>query len=182
MKKIFQLIAILAIAGALASCGAPKTAEQKAAEQRIDSIASALAVKNLEACCFLIPAENVNFGNRATVATDNRHTNFLAADGEKCIVQISSMSNPRPGPNGLGGISVEGQIKLLRQNIDKHGTRTFEYTIKGGAVSGRIIITLPKNSVRATARMSGNFNSGNITMMGDVKPYDKLEMTVGRTI
>lgn len=180
--RIFAILALLALTICAASCGSARTPEQKAADQRLDSIAGALAVKNLEACCFLIPAETISFGHRATRATDNRHTNFVAADGQKCIVQISSMSNPRPGVNGLGGISVEGNIRLLRHDVDKRGTHTFEYTLKGGAVSGRIIVTLPKESVRATARMTGNFHSGNITMMGNVQPYDKLEISVGRTI
>lgn len=181
-KTLIQLFAIMAIALGAASCGTPKTAEQKAAEQRMDSIAWSLAVKNLESCTFLIPAESVSIDNRVTKSTDNRHTNFMAADGKKCIVQISSVSNPRPGVNGLGGISLEGDINLLKVNTDKRGTRTFEYTIKGGAISGRIIVTLPKGAVRATARLNGNFSSGNLTMMGDVQPYDKLEITVGRTI
>lgn len=182
IKSAIRILAIIAIAFAAASCGTAKTPEQKAAEERIDSIAWSLAVKNLEACRFLIPAESVSLGNYATRTTDNRHTNFLAADGQKCIMQLSSVSNPRPGANGLGGISLEGDIKLLKHNVDKRGTSTFEFTVKGGAVSGRIIVTLPKGTVRATARMSGNFTSKNVTMMGDVQPYDKLEITVGRTL
>lgn len=182
MKTIIRLLAIAAIALGAAACGTVRSPEQRAAQEKADSLAWSMAVRNLEACSFLIPAENVSIDNRGTRTTDSRNTNFVAADGKKCIVQLASISNPRPSLNGLGGISVEGNIELLRENEDKRGTRTFEFTFKGGAVSGRIIVTLPKNSVRATARMSGNFSSGNITMMGDVQPYDKLEISVGRTI
>ena len=73
-----------------------------------DSLASIQAIAAMRNQDFVLLIDNVTFNNGNTVFV-NSSVNFLSVKGDRAVVQISP-SNFAPGPNGLGGVTVDGII------------------------------------------------------------------------
>ncbi len=170
----------ISICASLAGCSPRLTPEQKALQHQADSLAAAGAVANVDNMEFIIKAESIQLdGGRTHHGTDNS-VNFVAVHDGSCIIQLASARNPRPGPNGMGGITVEGRIRQTAHTIDKKGNRRYEYSVSGAGVSANMVISLRKGSSSADVRISGNFHGHDCRMYGPVHPYNKAEIVVGR--
>ena len=92
-------------------------AARKALEAQQDSVAYFKAVEALKSGTFVLEADNVTFPNGISRFVSSS-TNYVQADNGDGIVQ-TAFSNfaYSPGPNGLGGITVEGKMSsMLHQN------------------------------------------------------------------
>lgn len=166
----------------LIGCVSTKTPEQKAYQDKVDSIAFVRAVDRLEKMDFLIPAQSVQINNNLISYSGSGITNFVAANNGTGTVQIASTRNPRPGANGLGGVTLSGPIKLVRSTKDKRGNVSLEYAITGSSARGHVYITVPYRSIKATVRVTGNFSSNALTIKGEIEAYDSTKASVGRSI
>ena len=171
---------VLSICATLAGCSPRLTPEQKTLQHQADSLAAAGAIANLDNMEFIIKAESIQIdGGRMHHGTDNS-VNFVAVHDGSCIIQLASARNPRPGANGMGGITVEGRIRQTAHSTDKKGNRRYEYSVSGAGVSANMVISLRKDSYSADVRIGGNFHGHDCRMYGPVKPYNKAEIVVGR--
>ena len=102
---------------------------RKALEAQQDSIAFLKAVEALKAGSFVLEADNVTFPNGITRYVSS-NTNYVQVDNGEGIVQTAFTNFAyNPGPNGLGGVTVEGTISGLEMKQDKHGNYFYNYTI-----------------------------------------------------
>ena len=85
-----------------------RSAQDRMLTALTDSIASVQARAALQNQDFVLEADNVTFKNGSTVFV-NSSTNFISVKGNRAVVQISP-SNFSSGPNGVGGITVDGMI------------------------------------------------------------------------
>lgn len=177
---LFFIVSLLVLV--MTGCASNMTPEQKAYQEKMDSLSFKLSVERLEKMDFLIPAQSVQINNNFISFSGSGITNFVAAHDGNGFVQIASMRNPRPGANGLGGITLSGPIKLVRSSKDKRGNISLEYAITGSASRGHVYITVPKNSVNATVRVTGNFNSDALTIKGEVEAFDPTKVSIGRSL
>lgn len=46
------------------------------------------------------------------------NTNFVLMNGNRATVQ-TAFNTPYPGPNGIGGVTVDGNSSDMKMNIDK---------------------------------------------------------------
>lgn len=177
MKKIISYTAIvISLTCGLVACSSSKRSSEKAAEKRItalqDSVAGVHAVRALKDCHFVLLADRISFGPRGQVFNNPRpETNFLYMLGDEGVVQFA-FENGRLGLNGLGGITCKGRVNNLKILVDKKGDTRVKYSLFGANVSAQVDIVLYKNSDEARALVSGNFNSGSMTIYGKVKPYN----------
>ena len=195
MKKVLILTALLLI-GFTATTLAQSSKEARAAkreaikkerearralEAQQDSIAYFKAVEALKAGAFVLEADNVTFPNGVTRYVSS-NTNYVQVDNGEGIVQ-TAFSNfaYTPGPNGLGGITVQGQISGLKMNMDKDGNYFYNYTIQGVAISATVFITLTGGTNQASVSISPNFNNNNMTMTGLLLPLDESDVFQGTT-
>lgn len=68
---------------------------------------------------FILEADHVIF-KHGTSAFVSSNTNFVAVKDDKAVVQVA-FNIPVSGPNGLGGITVEGSTSNYKQTTDKKG-------------------------------------------------------------
>lgn len=154
---------------------------RKAIEAQMDSVAFMKAVRALEEGAFVLEANNVTFPN-GLVRFVSSNTNYVQVDNGEGIVQTAfSNFTYVPGPNGLGGVTVEGKINSSKLTKDKDGNVYFTYSIQGIAISATVSISLTAGSNNASAQISPNFNGNNMTMTGTLVPISESEVFQGTT-
>lgn len=155
--------------------------ERKALEAIQDSVAFEKALAALKAGSFVLEADNILFPNgimRYVTST----TNYVEVNEGEGIVQTAFNNfTYSPGPNGLGGVTVQGSISEPEIRTDKHGNVFYSYSITGIAISATVSITLTGGTNEASAYISPNFNSNNITVNGHIVPYDESVVFQGTT-
>lgn len=154
--------------------------EKKALQEKIDSIQHAEAVEAINAKKFTLEADQVVFkyGQTAYVTSN---TNFVSVDGEDAVVQVA-FNIPVAGPNGLGGVTVDGKVSSYEMRTDKRGTLYLSMNVMGVGISARLDISMPKGTNNATVTITPNFNSNRLTLNGVILPAFKSSVFKGRSI
>ena len=101
---------------------------QKQLEAIQDSINYVDAVCALENLDFVLEAEQLVF-KRGQTAFVSSSTNFISLSDSKAVVQIALFSGG--GPNGVGGITVEGRASNIKMKTDKKGNISFSMNVMG---------------------------------------------------
>ena len=154
---------------------------RRAIEMQIDSIAFMKAVNALEEGEFVLEANNVTFPN-GLVRFVSSNTNYVQMDNGEGVVQTAfSNFTYSPGPNGLGGVTVEGKISSPTLNKDKDGNVYYTFSIQGVAISATVSISLTAGTNNACAQISPNFNGNNMTMTGNLVPISESDVFQGTT-
>ena len=108
-------------------------------------------------------------------------TNFVYINKGQAVVQIA-VNNFAPGQNGLGGVTVEGTPSDITMSTDKKGNIYYNFVAQGVAISATVNIQMTPGDNRATVTIYPNFNSRNLTMTGNIVPYDQSDIFQGQTI
>lgn len=158
-----------------------KMEAEKALEAQQDSIAFEKALVALKEGSFVLEADNIMFPN-GIIRYVTSSTNYVEVQDGQGIVQTAfSNFSYNPGPNGLGGVTVQGNISEPEIKTDKHGNVFYNFSISGIAISATISITLTGGTNEASAYISPNFNNNNITMTGHIVPYEESVVFQGMT-
>lgn len=143
----------------------------------IDSVAHAKAVNALQRREFVLESDELTLkhGERGYV---NSTTNFVALHDGKATVQISPFQSGG-GPNGVGGITVEGMPTGLKLETDRKGVVRFSMNVTGNGISAQVIVALSPSDSCATATIIPNFNSLNATLDGQLVPFEESSVFKG---
>lgn len=184
MTKVILLImfSMLMLAGNIRAQESEKEvtrSEQKALQAKLDSLLYNEAVKAINDKAFTLEADQVVF-KYGEFAYVNSNTNFVSVKGDKAVVQVA-FNIPIDGPNGLGGVTVEGSVSGYKMTSDKKGTIHLEFNVMGVGISAQVVVTMPKGTSRASVEVSPNFNSNRLTLNGVVLPIEKSHVFKGRT-
>lgn len=153
-----------------------KKTEQKLLDQMLfDEAKQAIEMKN-----FILEADQVMF-KYGTTAFVSPNTNFVAVKGDKAVVQVA-FNIPISGPNGLGGVTVNGDISGYKQTTDKKGNISVSMTVMGIGISAQVNIRLYKGSNSASVDISPNFNSNNFSLTGNLLPMAKANVFKGNSL
>ncbi len=154
--------------------------QRKAIQQAIDSMAYADALQALRDTCFTLEADQVVFkyGHRAYVSPT---TNFVAVQDGRATAQVA-FNIPAVGPNGIGGVTVEGPITEYKMTADKKGNTMLTANVMGTSLSARLYISMCKGTNKASIEILPTFNSRRITLEGVILPPDKSFVIKGRTL
>ena len=145
-----------------------------------DSIASVQARAALKNQDFVLEIDNITTRSGANLFV-NSTTNFISVKGNKAVVQISP-SNFASGPNGVGGVTVEGMISDQLISRDKKGRITYSFSVMGIGINAQIEVYLSPDSNDATATIYPNFNSNTIWVEGSIVPYDNSRVFEGMSL
>lgn len=190
MKKIIALAAIMLLGITANSLYAQETkAERKAkrdaerarikAEERAEALVSfEEALAALKSNQFVLEADQVVFRNGQT-AFVNTTTNFVLVNNDRGTVQVA-FNTSLPGPNGIGGVTVDGTVSGIEMKTDKQGNINYNFSIVGIGVSAQIFLTLYKDNSNASVDISPNFNNNNMTLSGTVVPLEQSSIFKGR--
>lgn len=154
-------------------------AEKKRAQEITDSLNHAVALDAVESRQFVLEADKLIFkyGEQAYVSST---TNFIALRGEKAVVQVAPFNSG--GPNGVGGITLEGRVTNLEIKKEKNGTVILSMNVTGPILSAQVVMRLITGGNRASVAISSNFRSSRITLEGEVVPAEASTVYKGTSI
>ena len=110
----------------------------------------------------------------------NSNTNFVSLNDGQAMVQIASNS-PYPGPNGLGGVTVQGSASNIQTKQDKNGNVYLSMSVQGVFISATVNLVLMKGSNKATVTVDPNFSGRDLTMTGTLVSYAQSNIFQGTT-
>ena len=177
MKRVLLLLAVLLFSAGTMMAQQDKAAEKaaKKAEKEAKKAAEALKEKD-----FVLEAERVEF-KRGQFVYVTPSTNFVSMKGDRATIQLA-FNTAAAGPNGIGGITVDGSASNIEMKTDKKGNVTFSMMVQGVAVSANVTIRMVKGTNKCTATVSPNFNSNRISFTGYLYPSDQSNVFKGRAI
>ncbi len=191
MKKFIALVALVLVSASTMMYAQESSREQRKAQreaeraqakaqaQAEDMAAYQEAIQALKAQEFVLEANQVIFRNgQNCFVTSN--TNFVLVNGQKGTVQIA-FNTPYPGPNGIGGITVDGTVSDMQMNMDKRGNVNCSFSIQGIGISAQIFINLTEGNNNATVTVNPNFNSNTLTLSGSLVPLSQSDVFKGRS-
>lgn len=153
---------------------------QKAAEEAEENALFEQAVQALDNQDFVLEADRVEF-KRGSFVYVTSNTNFVSLMGDKATIQLA-FNAPVAGPNGIGGITVDGTASGIEKKVDKKGNITYEMNVQGVAVSARLTLQMAKGSNRCTATVWPNFSSNRISFTGYLYPSAQSKVFKGRSL
>lgn len=157
-----------------------RSAQDRRLNALADSLASVQARAALQNQDFVLEADNVTFKTGNTVFV-NSNTNFISVKGDRAVVQISP-SNFASGPNGVGGVTVDGMISGQKVTVGKNGRIIFSMNVMGIGINAQVEIYMFPDSNRASATVYPNFNSNTIWLEGEIVPYENSDVFEGMSL
>lgn len=154
-----------------------KRAEARAIEQHQDSVAYQAALDALKTGSWVLEANNLNFSN-GLLRFVSPSTNYISCSEGEGVVQ-TAYANFTYSPNGLGGVTVRGDISGENISVDDDGNVHYSFSIQGSALSATITLTLTAGTNQASAWVSPNFTGQSIAFDGYLVPYDKATIFQG---
>ena len=145
-----------------------------------DSIAGIQALAAVKNHDFVLEADNVQFRNGSMVFV-NSTTNFISVKGNRAVVQISP-SNFAAGPNGVGGVTVDGTISWPDYRVDKRGNITYSFSVMGIGINAQVEIYMSPGTNSASATIYPNFNANTVWLQGTIVPYENSGVIEGNSL
>ena len=158
---------------------AQRRAEQKALEEVQDSVAYLKAVEALKAGNWVLEADNVVFRN-GMLRFVSSNTNYVAVQDGEGTVQ-TAFDNFVYSPNGLGGVTVQGEVSGQDLSQDKDGNIFMNFSIFGGAISATLNLTLTAGTNEASIYFFPNRRPPNPTTNANLVPYNEATIFEGTT-
>lgn len=189
MKRVFLLLAVLLFSAGTMMAQQNKAAEKaakkaekeakKAAEAAQENALFEQAVQALKDRDFVLEADRVEF-KRGRFIYVTPSTNFVSMKGDKATIQLA-FNGAYSGPNGIGGITVDGTTNNVEMKTDKKGNITYSMMVQGAAVSASVTFRMVKGTNKCTATVSPNFNSNRVSFTGNLYPSDQSNVFKGRS-
>ncbi|MGM9736339.1 MAG: DUF4251 domain-containing protein [Candidatus Cryptobacteroides sp.] len=148
-------------------------------EQVQDSLRAVEALASLENLDFVVEANKIVF-RRGETAYVNSATNFISLSDDLAVIQVAPYNGG--GPNGVGGITVEGKASDIVMKTDRKGNVTLSMEVFGTGVSATVSISLPKGSYRAVVTVNPNLHSNRVTLHGILMPSSCSSIFKGRAL
>lgn len=190
MKKVLLLLAVLLLGAGTMVAQQDKSAEKaakkaekaakKAAEDAQNMALFEEAVKALEENDFVLEADRIEF-KRGNFAYVTPSTNFVSMKDGRATIQLA-FNGAFAGPNGIGGITVDGSASNVQLKTDKKGNITFSMMVQGTAVSANVTFRMMKGANKCTATVTPNFNGNRISFTGNLYPSEQSNVFKGRSI
>ena len=156
--------------------------KKRAKEERLefvnDSVQYAQAIVAIRNGSWALEASSIAFNNGNTDFV-TPSTNYVSINNGIGTIQTALDNTNIYSPNGLGGVTLQGNVSNGQLTVDNQGNIYYNYILQGNNVSATVNIMIAANSNQATAYISPNFGSGNITMNGRIYPYKQAGVIQG---
>ena len=153
---------------------------QKRAAAIHDQLLFEAAVDALKNKSFVLEVDRLEF-KRGRMMNVQSNTNFISVDNDRAVIQVAFPFGIS-GPNGIGGITVEGVPSGVEMSTDKDGTVRLKMMVQGVAVSARVDLLVYPGSNSAVATIFPNFNSNRLTVSGYLYPVGEAHIFKGRSL
>lgn len=139
-----------------------RKARELASQQAFHAAVEALKDRNW------VLMANTLYGPRGGSIPVSDNTNFIQFKGNTVYVQLAFTGIA--GPNGLGGITVQGSPSQIATATGKHGNITYSFNVNGIALTAQVVVTLSSGSNYASATVYPMMNGNNLTFSGVLVP------------
>ena len=102
-------------------------------------------------------------------------------DQDRGSVQVA-FNTAFAGPNGIGGITVDGNVSNVKMRTTKKGDVNFSFSVQGIGISAQLFLTLNRGNNEATITITPNFNSNTLTLHGKIVPLEESSVYKGRSL
>ena len=161
MKKFIALAALVLVSMVTTTVYAQESSAQRRADRKAQR-----------------DAERARLIAEQQAAASN--TNFVLVNQGRGTVQVA-FNTVYPGPNGIGGVTVDGTVSEMKMSTDKRGNINCNFSIQGIGISAQIFLTLTNGGNNATVTISPNFNSNTMTLSGNLLPLNQSNIFKGRS-
>ena len=174
MNRLFLFMTILVL-GVPVYAQSEKRIDTKEKQENVNSrelkkqLAAIQDSINYKNAVSALEADQLLF-KRGGTAFVSSNTNFVSLSDNRAIVQVAPFNGG--GPNGVGGITVEGSASNVKVQTDKKGNTTLSMNVMGTGISATVNIFLFKGSNYASVVISPNYNSNRITLRGRLVPKE----------
>ncbi len=144
-----------------------KRDQRKHAREAMDQAAHEAALLALKDNNWVLMA-NTLYGPKGQAIPVSDNTNFIQFKDNTVYVQLAF--NGIAGPNGLGGITVQGTPNNISSKTDKYGNVTYSFYVNGTAITAQVIINLNGSGNYAQATVYPMMNNNNLTFSGTLVP------------
>ena len=181
MNKLIGLLSlVILLIGSSCSTTSPERMARKVAEQVQDSLMFVQAQEAIQNREFVLEADRIDF-RRGRFAYVTPNTNFISVHGDRATIQLA-FNSPYAGPNGIGGITVDGLASNVKMTTNSKGDITYSMSVQGAAVSATVTFQMFRGSNRCSATVSPNFSGNRITFSGLLYPESESNVFKGRSI
>ncbi|NOU60128.1 DUF4251 domain-containing protein [Marinifilum caeruleilacunae] len=144
-----------------------KKAIRKAEREMYDKALHEQAYQALKDLDFVLEAHTVQ-GKRGKTINVSDNLNFISVEEDKATLQLAFRGYG--GPNGLGGITLNGRISNKKYSTDKHGNKFLKFNVMGAALHAEVRIDLNASNNYANAYVEASTRSGKIQFHGRLVP------------
>ncbi len=127
-----------------------------------------IARQALKDSMFVVEVDRI-IGQLGRTVYVSANENFVLMNRDYASVQLAVLS-AHEGMNGVGGITLAGNVSDVQERIDKHGNITYQFRVQGSSISSTVIVTLYKGDNLVSVVMNSTFNNGRITFYGRLLP------------
>ena len=168
MKGMIIALMLALTAGVSASGAVPQDRQtRRAMEAAADSAKFAATVETMKNMDFVLEADRLVLKRGENVMVTSM-VNFVSVKGDRAVIQVAPFNGP--GANGVGGVTVDGNVSDVEFRINKKGDVSLSMYVSGSVASCKVSFSLPKNGTRATVRINPNYSSNDVSLVGTIVP------------
>lgn len=167
MKRILTLLLFvtLAVASVFGQTRKEKKAIRKAEQDSIQQEMYLKAVAGVMDTLIILQADQV-FDKRGRSVNVDSHVNFVKFAKDQGVVQLSFPF--LMGPNGIGGVTVEGRLAVYEVEQDEKGRIFIKANTFGGSLNADIFITLYPGTNNAEATVTASTLPYRVLFSGEI--------------
>ena len=159
---------------------AQRKAHEKEMRAQVNQLAHEKALQAMEQGYFVVMADRISDGRTGYTASGlSNNANFLLCQGNGGIFQVAYM-NGRAGSNGLGGITLHGEVNGVKIKENKDGSVSMSYNMVSYQMNAYVYITLFKDSDRVSVIVNPMMGRSNITLYGRLVPYRNAKIKIDK--
>lgn len=147
-----------------------KKALRKAERKMYDKSIHELAYKALKDMDFVLQASSIQ-SKRGRIINVSDNLNFILVDNDKATLQLAFKGYG--GPNGLGGITLNGRITNKVYTTDKHGNQRLSFNVMGAVLNAEVRINLNASGNYANAQVDAITTGSKIQFRGNLLPRNQ---------
>lgn len=144
--------------------------EQKEIAQQQANQQFEIARQALKDSMFVVEVDRI-IGQLGRTVYVSKNENFVLMNKDCASVQLAVLS-AFAGLNGVGGVTLAGNISDVQERIDKHGNITYQFRIQGNSISSTVIVTLFNGDNQVSVVMNSTFSNDRITFYGRLMPTE----------
>lgn len=151
---------------------AQREQRQKLRQEKAEA-AFEVAVQALKNKDWAMQASTV-FTNNGMAVPLSDNTNFILFKNDNVYLQLA-FSNIG-GPNGFGGITLQGFPSNIQFNTDKNGNVTYSFVVMGNVLNAQVVIYMNKGSNYANASVYSLMSTTSLTFTGAILPSEQANI------